>query len=383
LGIKNNLRAPKLGRAASEMHNGPVTSIRATDKFDFFNMSQPNLDEDNFKFEPKTTSHKKRNRFQSRNKSVDELEYNFGETLTKLEESKNKIVKEEQNSEEAKTSDSTPDKSMIDGENVFESYILPDIKEFQLDFRNKMIENMDTSHNAIRHKYLNKLTQKKVWLLPSDKPKTHQTCIIFDWDDTILCTTYLNPNGYATNDPVPEAYYPILKKLEDAAWNILEKSLEKGKVFIITNAAEGWVQFSSQKYMPRVYDLLDKLTVVSARSTYENKFPGNSFKWKLHAFIDTMKELEFSAVTNLVALGDSNIEMEASKNLALKFPRALLKTVKFREVPTPDELIKQLTLVNQRLDGIWDNVKNLTIRLERRERENSKDTSSPSKASGK
>lgn len=168
----------------------------------------------------------------------------------------------------------------------------------------------------------------------------------------MLCTSYLNPGGYATNEPIPDSVLPILAKLEAAAYNILKNSISKGKVYIITNAAEGWVQFSSHKYMPTVYDLLDKVTVISARSTYENEFPGNSFKWKLHAFTDTLKELEIGAVTNLVALGDSNIEMEASKNLALKFPRALLKTVKFREVPTPDELIKQLTLVNERLDGI-------------------------------
>jgi hypothetical protein len=39
-------------------------------------------------------------------------------------------------------------------------------------------------------------------------------------------------------------------------------------------------------------------------------------------------------------LGDSNIEMDAAHHLATKFPKALIKTVKFRECPTPDELVK-------------------------------------------
>jgi hypothetical protein len=40
---------------------------------------------------------------------------------------------------------------------------------------------------------LNKLSQEKIWLQPDTKPRTHQTCIIFDWDDTLLPTTFLIP----------------------------------------------------------------------------------------------------------------------------------------------------------------------------------------------
>lgn len=161
----------------------------------------------------------------------------------------------------------------------------------------------------------------------------------------------------------------MLAKLDEAGRIILESSIKNGKVFIITNAAEGWVEFSAYKYLPNVYKLLDKVTVISARSEYECKYPGDTYQWKNKAFQHTLKDLELGAVTNLVAIGDSNVEMEASKQLALKFPRALLKTVKFRENPSPDELIKQLTLVYQKLPEIFSNVKNLTIRLERREKD--------------
>ncbi len=50
-------------------------------------------------------------------------------------------------------------------------------------------------------------------------------------------------------------------------------------------------------------------------------------------------------ITNLIALGDSMMEMDAAHNLALKFQKALIKTVKFREFPKPNELVKQLNLV--------------------------------------
>jgi hypothetical protein len=32
--------------------------------------------------------------------------------------------------------------------------------------------------------------------MPLDKPKLHETAIIFDWDDTLLCTSFISPNGY-------------------------------------------------------------------------------------------------------------------------------------------------------------------------------------------
>mmetsp|Transcript_28121 Transcript_28121/g.27925 ORF Transcript_28121/g.27925 Transcript_28121/m.27925 type:complete len:148 (+) Transcript_28121:544-987(+) len=147
--------------------------------------------------------------------------------------------------------------------------MIPEVEDFQMDYRNKILQNVSTDPDSMRQKYLNKLAQKKVWLVPREKPKAHQTITIFDWDDTILCTSYLNPNGYATNDPVPINVKPTLKKLETIAIELLLKAVEHGDVYIITNAAHGWVEFSSEKYLPKVYEILDKVTVVSARTKYE------------------------------------------------------------------------------------------------------------------
>lgn len=183
------------------------------------------------------------------------------------------LRKEDSKDDEIKdqaTNDSTPHKSMAESdEEVFDSFCLPEAEGFQLEFRKKLSDRTVSDHDAIRTRFLNKLTQQKVWLLPSQKPKSHQSCIIFDWDDTLLCTTFLNPNGYATNDPVPNSFIGFLLKLEKVVIEILTESLKHGKVFIITNAAEGWVEFSSKKYMPKVYKLLPKISVVSARSKYE------------------------------------------------------------------------------------------------------------------
>jgi len=42
---------------------------------------------------------------------------------------------------------------------------------------------------------LSKLTYQKIWLTPNEKPKLHESAIIFDWDDTLLCTSFISPSG--------------------------------------------------------------------------------------------------------------------------------------------------------------------------------------------
>lgn len=56
---------------------------------------------------------------------------------------------------------------------------------------------------------------------------------------------------------------------------ILATCMTKGDLSIITNAAKGWVEYSSQKFMPKTYDFItkEKISIISARSEYGNEFP--------------------------------------------------------------------------------------------------------------
>jgi hypothetical protein len=113
-----------------------------------------------------------------------------------------------------------------------------------------------------------------------------------------------------------------------------------GKTYIVTNAAEGWVELSAKRFLPKVYkELLADVVIISARTRYEKKYR-NVSKWKVEAFLDTLKDLESSAVTNLIALGDNNFEIEAAHKLGEQFQHALIKTIKFKPSPSPQELIK-------------------------------------------
>lgn len=98
-------------------------------------------------------------------------------------------------------------------------------------------------------------------------------------------------------------------------------------------------------------------------------YPKNYQKWKVEAFLETKKDLEDSAITNLIALGDNVFEIEAAYILASTFKHAIIKTIKFRQSPSTSELIKQIKLVNAQFELICTAPKNLTVRLLKQSKE--------------
>lgn len=94
-------------------------------------------------------------------------------------------------------------------EQVIETFLLPDSDGFALDF----IQKNRTGDN-IRRNFLSKLTYQKIWLTPLEKPKLHESAIIFDWDDTLLCTSFINPSGVYEHVELSSAIWQHIKLLE-------------------------------------------------------------------------------------------------------------------------------------------------------------------------
>ena len=62
--------------------------------------------------------------------------------------------------------------------------------------------------------------------------------------------------------------------MDEFASKLIDKSKQSGKVLIITNAAEGWVELSAQRFMPKTAKVLRKdVEIISARTKFEKKFP--------------------------------------------------------------------------------------------------------------
>lgn len=188
--------------------------------------------------------------------------------------------------------------------------------------------------------------------------------LIFDWDDTLLCTSYLTQHD--GDSKLSPAIQRRLQALESKAKELLELSMRLGHTFIITNAMEGWVEYSATKWVPALLPLLERVEIISARSRYEQLYPQEVRQWKIHAFRDLQRELDLPIITNLNSIGDAEYEMEATQLMGKDFSKALVKTIKLRENPSPDELLKQLDLVTKSFERIVTNAKNLKVSLERK-----------------
>lgn len=230
-------------------------------------------------------------------------------------------------------------------------------------------ENMKEEDNQIpssdfRVSYMRALSKAQVLVPPAKRAPKQQTLIIFDWDDTLLCTTYLNQRD---GQQMQSTLRQHLRGIADAVKRLLEMSLQLGHVFIITNAMEGWVEHSATKWVPELLPVLKKVQIISARARYEVLYPKEINQWKVNAFKDLHRSLgDAQVITNIAALGDASYEMDAAVCLGKEFSKSVLKTVKFKENPSPEELLKQLELVAQRFDKIVVNARSMKIGLERR-----------------
>lgn len=216
----------------------------------------------------------------------------------------------------------------------------------------------------IRLGYIKKLEASRATIPQLSRPKQAQTVTIFDWDDTLLCTTHLEMLQ-RQHGSIPAQVRESLASLEKVVQSLLQQATAVGKVFIITNASDGWVQHSATMCLPGLAPYLEQIDIISARAGYEAAFPGDSHAWKMHAFLQVQNKLHLEAVTNLVSVGDSHIEMDAVHLLGRSFAHALVKTVKLWERPTPYELQKQLEVVADKLPEIFRSGATLNIWLER------------------
>ncbi len=116
------------------------------------------------------------------------------------------------------------------------------------------------------------------------KPKNYQTLIIWDWDDTLMASTFLSPFQAMIQNPnvrtkLNKQAQQQLDQLQDLVIKLLRKSVSYGKTYIITNAGQGWVELSSGRFLPKLYKEIilnskkNGVNIVSARALFEKIMP--------------------------------------------------------------------------------------------------------------
>jgi len=188
----------------------------------------------------------------------------------------------------------------------------------------------------------------------SGKFEKEETLFIFDWDDTVLPSTWVQRQGLRLDNAsvVTSEQLAILAEVADAAGKTMRAARQHGTVVLVTNAERGWIELSCRKFLPTLSPMLENVRMVSARTTYEGPQCKSPLDWKLRAFDAEIARFYGAEVVNdpsmrknVFSLGDSVHEREALMRATSAAPGCLSKSLKFVERPDVSQIRKQHELI--------------------------------------
>eukprot|EP00930_Biecheleria_cincta_P096899 TRINITY_DN88670_c0_g1_i1.p1 TRINITY_DN88670_c0_g1~~TRINITY_DN88670_c0_g1_i1.p1 ORF type:complete len:301 (+),score=58.17 TRINITY_DN88670_c0_g1_i1:55-903(+) len=196
-----------------------------------------------------------------------------------------------------------------------------------------------------------------------------ETLIIFDWDDTICPTTWLGSEGLMEDTSVTPSEDQLAQLEEAAGWAsaTLRAAKRRGHVAVVTNAAEGWVEWSCQTFMPSLAASLEGVEIISARTRYEREGQDPGI-WKRKAFSDVVNTFYRGhgpgQRRNVISLGDAIYEREALLWVTSGVPNCWSKSAKFKECPDLLQLAEQHMLVSGYVDNFVDHDDHLDLEVD-------------------
>jgi len=203
-----------------------------------------------------------------------------------------------------------------------------------------------------------------------DKIRAEDTFFIFDWDDTVLPSTWVQRQGLRldTASQPNEEQRELLAEVATAAGKTLRAARQHGTVVLVTNAERGWIELSCQKFLPTLSPTLENMKLVSARTTYECPQCSSPLDWKLRAFEAEINHyfgsdamMDQSKRKNVLSLGDSVHEREALLRATTSAPNCHSKSLKFVERPDISQICKQHELITNCFDRIVHHEGNLDL----------------------
>lgn len=192
--------------------------------------------------------------------------------------------------------------------------------------------------------------------IPSKK-----NAIIFDWDDTLFPTSALTDFHKKVLSPTAEDQI-MLYDLSLELIKIFNEASTYGKVFIITNSIEDWVERCSKFAMPLFHNFLMEskawLHIHSARDKHIQEHPDDFMAWKIKTFDQIGGDFN-----NFLSIGDSSYERVATLQLISSGKIPLAKSVKLKSFPTTSELMKQIKYLTVVLGHLIRHPESLDVQL--------------------
>jgi len=206
------------------------------------------------------------------------------------------------------------------------------------------------------------------------------TFLIFDWDDTLLPTTWIEKQGLSLDGPSPSAEQELqLQLMAEHVKQTLQAAKAFGEVILVTNAESGWVELSCQKWMPGLSDSLQDVRTLSARSTYEQWGIVQPSEWKYLAFQQELArfcqdkspasgEADAMAASvrcrNVISIGDSPFEREALIRVTAHMPNSFVKAIKFMARPEVHQLCQEHKLISGSFLDLVNHKGNLDMEID-------------------
>lgn len=249
--------------------------------------------------------------------------------------------------------------------------------------------------------------------------KPEQTIILFDWDDTLCPSNWIRENrptlSFFKPAPADEKYQRPLRELQKHVEATVRLAMKMGKVIIVTNAMEPWVETSCRNFLPLLLPLVSQIPVIYARSIYDTftcdarkasaaargSSPGAAMpgmytasgvnklaacnarlaqqadelapqRWKELAFEQEItgfySRYQHQSWKNVISIGDSIFERDAVRRVVCNRPSAQkkcrTKTAKLLDEPEIDELIAQVRVIHDALGLMVQYDGNLDIEID-------------------
>jgi hypothetical protein len=182
--------------------------------------------------------------------------------------------------------------------------------------------------------------------------KGKETIFIIDWDDTLMCTTFISRKVSGLSDD--EQY--IVSNLGKVVSNFLKECNKYGKIIIMTNSSKEWIKKTTTEYLKISHESFDNIAIISTRDRYLKKGIEKK-KWKELALDDLIAKYK-EKIQNLICVSDSEKDIDVFKNLSTKNKEINISTIKFKTKPSPLIMIKEIKYLNDMMDEIIGKNKN-------------------------
>jgi len=192
-----------------------------------------------------------------------------------------------------------------------------------------------------------------------------KTLLIFDFDDTLFCTKYLDTFALPYQDiftckvsleQLNSCLAHEIKELESTILDLFTSLGQSCDIVIVSNADLKWINNCLTHFLPELNDYLveNEIKIHSAKNTFSKivKAPAD---WKLKCFkkvVDDLYGEDLFYDLNVISIGDGKEEKKAVFNLAkdLKLRKLRTKFIRMISFPSAASIVLQLKYLSNNIN---------------------------------